>query len=32
MALASAFVPMKHQGVIYLRPPVGWSLATETLP
>ena len=23
MALGSAFVPMKHDGVIYLRPPVG---------
>ena len=23
MALGSAFVPMKHNGVIYLRPPIG---------
>ena len=23
MALGDAFVPMKHEGVIYLRPPVG---------
>jgi hypothetical protein len=23
MTLGSAFVPMKHKGVIYLRPPVG---------
>jgi hypothetical protein len=23
MALGAAFVPMKHEGVIYLRPPVG---------
>lgn len=23
MALGSPFVPMKHEGVIYLRPPVG---------
>jgi hypothetical protein len=23
MALGSAFVPMKHEGVIYLRPPIG---------
>ena len=23
IALGSAFVPMKHKGVIYLRPPIG---------
>ena len=23
MALGSAFVPVKHKGVIYLRPPIG---------
>ncbi len=23
MALGSPFVPMKHEGVIYLRPPIG---------